>query len=348
MKFAVLGGGSFGTVLAHLCVQVGNQATIWVRSPQIAEEINSRHTNRGYLEGIRLEPGVRAELDMAQAVRGADYVILSVVSRAFREVARQCVASLDDGCRGLISATKGIDVESGRFLPVSEVLAEELAALGRSLDLGVISGPNLAKEIAEGGWAGTIISSTSERMRSEVKEALSTDLFRVYTNADIKGVELGGILKNVYAITMGIARQLQVGSNAEGLLLTRSLHEMAQFAAAFGGTPLTFLGLAGVGDLFATANSPLSRNHRLGVQLAKGLKLDGAEEAMGGTAEGVRTVRLMVPFAREAGLQLPLAEALYRLMYEDAPMPEVLRDLMSFPVGEDVRFPAQGGSADGV
>ena len=232
----------------------------------------------------------------------------------------------------LISATKGIEPEGFRLM--SQLLGD----LTPSQHVGAISGPNLAEEIAEQQYAGTVIATHHQQDAVLVQEVMRNDTLRVYPSADVYGVELGGALKNIYAIVCGLAAGLEVGQNTIGLLVTRALAEMSRFAVSMGGNPFTFLGLAGVGDLLVTCTSPLSRNHQLGSCIAKGMTLDEASESLGKLAEGVNTLQLVYAKSRERDVYMPLVDGLYQILFKQKDIADVISTLMGNSEGADVEF----------
>ena len=254
-KISVIGGGSFGTVIADIIALNGHDVRFWMRSEELANEVNRSHENSQYLPGYPLDHLVVATHDMAIAVGGSEVIFVAVPSASFRQVVKNMIEHAPAEVI-LVSTTKGI--ESGTFDLMSQILIEEAPAAR----VGVLSGPNLAKEIASKDLTGTVIASNHEEVRGRVKEVLKSEFFRVYTNDDMFGVELGGSLKNIYAIIAGIAAALGMGYNTNSMLVTRSLTEMARFGKELGADPMTFLGLAGVGDLVVTCSTPLSRNYR--------------------------------------------------------------------------------------
>lgn len=332
-RVAVVGGGSFGTVIAGITAGNGHEVRFWMRSREAAEAVNSTGENRDYLPGWRLGPRVAATCDMAEAVRGGDVVFVAVPSASFRAVARELAPFLG-GEAMLISTTKGI--EAGAFRLMSQILAEEHPGHR----VGALSGPNLAKEIAAGDLTGTVIASVHEEVRETVRDLLRSETFRVYTNGDVFGVELGGSLKNVYAIMAGIAAALGMGHNANSMLITRSLAEMARFGRALGADPMTFLGLAGVGDLVVTCSTPLSRNYRVGQTLGRGGSVAEALERVGQAAEGVNSVRQVKEKAEELGVYMPLVTGLYRIIHEGESMKSIIASLMLSEQALDVEFAA--------
>lgn len=332
-KIAVLGGGSFGTVVANIIAENDHQVKFWMRSKEAADQINSTHENASYLPGYRLHSGVEATHEMNEAVADAEIIFVAVPSSSFRAV----VKDMQQWIRGdvmLISTTKGI--ESGTFSFMSQILAEEVP----NAMIGVLSGPNLAKEIATKHLTGTVIASPHEQVRERIKLVLKSQYFRVYTNDDMFGVELGGSLKNIYAIIAGMAAALGLGYNTNSMLVTRSLTEMARFGRELGADPMTFLGLAGVGDLVVTCSTPLSRNYRIGVALGEGKSIEEAVKEVGQVAEGVNTVKQVKEKAEELGVYMPLATGLYRIIYEQESIEDIVSSLMLSEQALDVEFEA--------
>lgn len=331
MRVAVLGGGSFGTALASIAADNGAEVRQWLRDPELAAQINREHRNGRYLPDYAINPAVVASTAMGEVLEGAELVLVSIPSKAFREVVRQARPWLDAG-QILVSTTKGIQEEG--FKLMSELLEEETGFA----HIGVISGPNLASEIAQKQLTATVIASDDAETRTRVQTALGCDYFRVYASNDRFGVELGGALKNIYAIAAGMAAALGMGENTRSMLMTRALAEMSRFAVNQGANPMTFLGLAGVGDLIVTCSSALSRNYRVGQALGEGRTLDQAVEALGQVAEGVNTVRLVRDKAREDGVYMPLAEGLYQVLFAGVPAREMARLLMQGEQSSDVEF----------
>ena len=285
-KISVIGGGSFGTVIANIIARNGHDVSFWMRSDELVGQVNLKHENTQYLPGYELSERVIATEDMETATTFASVIFVAVPSNSFREVVRQVIKFALNSAT-LVSTTKGI--EAGSFRLMSQILKEE--APGSKL--GVLSGPNLAKEIASNHLTGTVIASHNKEVREKVKDILRSDTFRVYTNDDMFGVELGGSLKNIYAIIAGLASQLGMGYNTNSMLVTRSLTEMARFGRELGADPMTFLGLSGVGDLIVTCSTPLSRNYRIGQSLGMGKSIEEATADIGQVAEGVNTVKLV-------------------------------------------------------
>lgn len=330
-KAAVLGGGSFGTVVANILADNNIETVQWMRNTQTVQAINEKHENPKYLPNIELNPSLTATSDILAAIAGAEVIFISVPSQSVREVANQIVAHVRPE-QALISTTKGIEPE--RFLLMSQVLQE----IFPNNPIGVISGPNLAKEIANRELAGTVIACEDSELRRNLQHALSCDYLRVYASNDLYGVELGGALKNIYAIISGFADALGMGENTKGLIITRSLAEMSRFAVRLGANPFTFLGLAGIGDLVVTCISPLSRNFRVGLAVGQGKTLEEAIEELGEVAEGVNTLRYVRDKALELDIYMPLVMGAYEVIFNGADPSIVGQGLMSGEHTSDVEF----------
>lgn len=332
-KVAVVGGGSFGTVIANITARNGCDVSFWMRSDELVRDVNNRRENPQYLPGYEISSRVLASDDMPSAVSAAELIFVAVPSSSFRTVVREMILHVSDDAM-LVSGTKGI--EAGSFLLMSQILREE-APRAR---VGVLSGPNLAREVAAGHLTGTVIASDDETVRESVRMLLRSESFRVYTNDDMRGVELGGSLKNIYAIIAGIAAALGMGHNTNSMLVTRALTEMARFGRELGADPMTFLGLSGVGDLVVTSSTPLSRNYRVGFALGQGKSIEQATNEVAQVAEGVNTVKLVIQKADELGVYMPLAKGLYRIIYEQESIKSILSSLMLSEQALDVEFAA--------
>lgn len=328
---AVLGGGSFGTVIANIIAGNGHQVQLWLRNAERAASINNHRQNLEYLPGYELDDKLHATVSLSDAVAGADILFVAVPSKSFREVVRELAGHISPDTV-VVSLTKGIEAKG--FLVMSEILAEELPDNPR----GVLSGPNLAREIASGQVTGSVIASELPSVNGTIHDLLHSDSFLIYGSRDMYGVELGGALKNVYAILAGVAAALELGENTVGMLLTRSLAEMSRFAVHMGANPMTFLGLAGVGDLFVTCSSPLSRNYRVGLALGKGQPLDDILGAMDQVAEGINTLDLLRAEAQRREIHMPLVKGLYAILYEHRPVVDVFDDMMHTEQAQDVEF----------
>ncbi len=330
-RVGVIGGGSFGTAIANIVAGNGHDALLWMRNPARIAEINTQHTNNEYLPGCALSPQLRATGDLNEAVAGSDVVFVAVPSSSCREVARQIAACIRPGTL-VVSLTKGIEPSGFRLM--SEILEAEIPGVR----LGVLSGPNLAREIAAHQLTGSVIASADQNLCDSIQVLLSCAYFRVYDSPDRYGVELGGALKNIYAMMAGMGAALGLGQNTVAMLMTRALAEMSRFAVRLGANPMTFLGLAGVGDLIVTCSSPLSRNYRVGYALGEGRPLDTVLAGMDQVAEGINTLKLVCDKAQELGVYMPLANGLYEILYNHRAIADVIGDLMGSEQNIDVEF----------
>ncbi len=330
-RVAVLGGGSFGTAIANLVAANGHQVCLWLRNEARATEINEERMNSFYLPDIKLNDGISANTELADVVKDVDVVFLAVPSKSCRNVSQQLKTLLNENTF-VVSLTKGI--ESLTFKLMSQVISEELS----DCDVGVMSGPNLAKEIAEGHLTATVVASKSEALTRCVQSVLGGSTFRVYAGSDTYGVELAGALKNCYAIMCGMAAALGLGQNTIGMLITRSITEMSRFAVKLGADPITFMGLAGVGDLVVTCMSPLSRNYRVGFALGEGKRLDDIVAELGQVAEGVNTLKLVSDKADELDVYMPLVTGMHDILYHNTPVDEVIARLMEGEQSQDVEY----------
>lgn len=337
LKAAVLGGGSFGTVVANILAENGFKVSLWMRNEDACSGIENNGENEKYLPGVKLHPALSATTDLADAVADAAVIYYSVPSKSFRELVEK-TQGLVQKEQILVSTTKGI--EPGTFNMMSDILREVFPGN----PLGVLSGPNLAKEIGQGQLAATVIASKDKRVRDFVQQTLSYKHFRVYVNADMQGVELSGALKNIYAIITGMAAALGFGENTRAMLITRSLAEMSRFAVSQGANPMTFLGLAGVGDLIATCVSPLSRNYRVGFAVGQGKSLEEETNALGEVAEGVNTLKYVYQRAKELGIYMPLVTALHGVLFENLGIEHAVGALMTGDHNTDVEFSLPRGA----
>lgn len=321
---AVVGAGSWGTAFASVVVRNRVPTVLWARREELAAAITSDHRNEEYLPGIDLPPPLRATADLEEAVDGAAVVVLAVPSHCFRDRCAELGPTLPAGV-SLVSLTKG--VERDTLKRMSEVAAE---AAGVAADrVAVLSGPNLAKEVARGLPGATVVACTDEERARALQRIFHRATFRVYTNTDVCGVEIGGATKNVVAIAAGVADGLGYGENALAALVTRGLVEITRLGVRVGASPLTFAGLAGVGDLVATCLSRQSRNHQVGERLARGEKLDDITASMNMVAEGVKSCAGILRLAARAGVDMPIASRVGRVLSEGADVKEMVDDLLT-------------------
>ncbi|WP_020210459.1 NAD(P)H-dependent glycerol-3-phosphate dehydrogenase [Gilvimarinus chinensis] len=332
LHVAVLGGGSFGTAIANIIAISGHTTYLWMRDAHNAASCEAARENRKYLPGYPLCEALNITSDLALAVADADLVFVSIPSHSFRQVAGQIKPLLKSEAV-VVSTAKGIE-PGGGFTLMSEILCEELPGH----DIGVLSGPNFAKEIVAGQHTASVIASESDRAIELVQRTLRSETFRVYANHDRGGVELGGALKNIYAIICGMAAAMGGGNNTQAMLLTRSLAEMGRFASEMGANPMTFLGLAGVGDLILTCSSDLSRNYRVGYALGQGQPLEEVVAGLGQVAEGVNTLREVKRKAEQMQVYMPLVTGLYGVLFEGRQIADVVRELMTGEQSYDVEY----------
>lgn len=320
---AVVGAGSWGTTIASLLADRGD-VTLWARSAEVARAVNHTGENPRYLAGVRLPPTLRATTVLADAVRGAELVLVAVPSHGFRHVIQGLAGALVAGVP-VVSLAKGI--ESGTHLRMSEVIGEVLPGH----PAGVLSGPNLAHEVAAGHPAATVVALPDRGLAERAQSLLHCRTFRVYTGTDVVGCEIAGATKNVLAIAAGIADGVGFGDNTRAVLVTRGLAELGRLGVALGGHPLTFGGLAGIGDLVATCTSPHSRNRQVGLALGRGRRLEEVLAGMHMVAEGVGTARPLVDLGRDHGVEMPIAEQVAALVAGATSPAEALTALMERP-----------------
>ncbi|MFD1483965.1 NAD(P)H-dependent glycerol-3-phosphate dehydrogenase [Lacticaseibacillus baoqingensis] len=326
-KIAVLGAGSWGSVLANLLVENGQQVALWTHDPKQIPEINTQHTNQHYLPNFQFHPELRATVDLNAAVADADVILFVVPTNAVRSVAEQVRPLLAaNGTQPIIAhAAKGL--ERGSKARVSQVLADVLPA---SLHSGivVISGPSHAEDVATKDITTLAAASESLAAATAIQKLFMNPYFRLYTNSDVIGVELGAALKNVIAIGAGALHGLGYGDNTKAALMTRGLAEMTRLGVKLGADPMTFIGLSGVGDLIVTCTSVHSRNWRAGNGLGQGQTVQAVLANMGMVVEGYSTAKVVHELAAELGVEMPISEAIYQVLYQDAPIREVITNLM--------------------
>jgi glycerol-3-phosphate dehydrogenase (NAD(P)+) len=300
-----MGAGSWGTTFAQILCDAGTPATIWCRREQLAETISTSHENPDYLPGIGLSPGLTATSDSKRALAEADLVVLAVPAQTLRANLADWQAQLPPDAL-LVSLMKGIEL--GSCLRMSEVIGQ---TTGLPQDrIAVVTGPNLAHEIAARQPAASVVACTDEGAAAQLQKACHTGYFRPYTNPDVIGCELGGAVKNVIALAVGIAVGMGLGDNTRAMLITRGLAEIARLGAALGADQHTFAGLAGLGDLAATCSSTLSRNRTFGERLGRGMKLDEVLASTTQTAEGVKSSQSVLELARRHGVEMPITEVI--------------------------------------
>ena len=327
LKVGLLGGGSWGTTVAAV-VSRNAPITLWARDAETVEGINRDNENRKYLPGIKLPTVLRATSDMAEVVAGADVLIMGVPSHSFRAVLEEARQHLRPWVP-VISLTKGLELSSGKRM--TELIEEVLPGH----PVGVLTGPNLAREIMTGQAAASVLSMEDEIVVRALQPVFHSGLFRVYTNTDLLGCELGGVLKNIIAIAVGMGDGLGAGDNTRSALMTRGLAEITRLGVAMGGRPETFSGLTGMGDLIATCTSPLSRNRHVGVELGKGRPIDEIIAGMNMVAEGVKSAPTVIALAERYNLAMPIARDVYDVTQGKRSAQEVFRGLLRSAVGDE-------------
>jgi glycerol-3-phosphate dehydrogenase (NAD(P)+) len=323
-ELAIIGAGSWGTALAIALAPRFNRVRLWAYDPGLAESIRATRENAVYLPGFTLPANVGATSDLATAAQNAACVLLVVPSQHLRMVVRRLLP-YTDASQAFVSAAKGIEI--GSLKRMSQVVEEESAARFHPR-VAVLSGPTFAKEIENGEPAAVVIASDDPQLASAVQRSFSGPSFRLYTNGDPAGVEVGAALKNVIAIGAGIVHGLGLGNNTIAALVTRGLAEITRLAVAMGGKPQTLAGLAGLGDLLLTCTGDLSRNRRVGIELARGRTLDEIVASTRMVAEGVETTFAARDLAARCGVEMPITEQMYAVLREGKPPREGIRDLM--------------------
>jgi len=325
MKAAVLGSGNWGTAFAKVLVDAGTETVLWARRPELAATINAEHENPDYLPGIKLPPGLRATHDAAAALAGVDLVAIAIPSQTLRQNLTSW-AELLPAEATLISLMKGIEL--GTVLRMSQVISQVSGAGPERV--AVVSGPNLAKEIAREQPTATVVACLDSARAGRVQDAITAPYFRPYTNSDVVGTELGGAVKNVIALACGMAEGMGFGDNTRASLITRGLAETSRLGHALGADPLTFAGLAGLGDLVATCASPLSRNRTFGERLGRGESMAQAQAATHGqVAEGVKSCESVLDLAERHGVDMPITRVMSGVCAGRIGPPQAVRLLMS-------------------
>ena len=327
LKVGVLGGGSWGTTVASLVCK-NAPVSMWARDPATVDEINNSHTNEKYLPGASLSPSLEASNSIEEIVTGADVVVMGVPSNSFRDVLTQMQPHLRAWVP-VISLTKGL--ERGTDLRMTEVINEVLPGH----PVGVLTGPNLAREIMSGQAAASVIAMEDEIIVQQLQKVFNSGLFRVYTNDDIIGCELGGVLKNIIAIAVGMGIGLGAGDNTRSALITRGLAEITRLGVALGGRAETFAGLAGMGDMLATCISSQSRNHHVGVQLGKGRHIDEIIDEMVMVAEGVKSAPTVMALAEKHNVDMPIAADVFKVVSGEATAIKAFRGLIRHMAGAE-------------
>ena len=327
LKVGLLGGGSWGTTVASLVAQ-NTRVTLWARDASTAKEINTRHTNEKYLPGASLPESLKASNDLEEAVSDIDVLVVGIPSHQFRGVLELVEPHLRAWVP-VVSLTKGLELDTR--LRMTEIIEEVLPGH----PVGVLTGPNLAREIVAGQAAASVIAMEDEIILRELQALFRSGLFRVYTNHDVIGCELGGALKNIIAIAVGMGDGLGAGDNTRSALITRGLAEISRLGVAMGGRAETFAGLAGMGDIIATCTSEQSRNRHVGLELGKGRKLPEIIEEMVMVAEGVKSAPAVMALAKEHDVEMPIASDVYRVVAEGGTATNAFRGLLKVDAGAE-------------
>jgi glycerol-3-phosphate dehydrogenase (NAD(P)+) len=321
LGIAVVGAGSWGTALASLLAAKGHDVTLWSRGSEVADLINERHENRVYLPGYSLPPTLKATTDMDAAVGSADLALMVVPSHAMRPTAERAAAALAERAL-VVSATKGIEDETSKTM--ADVLSDVLGGAPR---IGVLSGPSFAAEVVAGQPTVVVAAAHEEPIAERIQHVFASPNMRVYRSTDVVGVEIGGVVKNIMAICTGVSDGLGYGNNARAAIITRGLAEIMRLAEALGARPETLAGLSGIGDLVLTCTGDLSRNRQLGLRIGRGEKVEDILRGMRMVAEGVRNTRAVKRLADRCGIEMPIVEVAYRVLYEGLSPTDALGEL---------------------
>lgn len=327
LKVGLLGGGSWGTTVAALVAR-NAPVTMWARNPETVAEINSQRTNEKYLPGASLPEAVSASDDIVETVSNADVVVMGIPSQSFREVMTEVAQHIRPWVP-IVSLTKGLELDTRKRM--TEIMQE----LAPGHPVGVLTGPNLAREIMAGQAAAGVIAMQDRIIVRELQALFSSGLFRVYTNEDVVGCELGGVLKNIIAIAVGMGDGQGAGDNTRSALITRGLAEVTRLGVAMGGRPETFAGLAGMGDMIATCISPQSRNRHVGVELGKGREMQAIIDDMVMVAEGAKSAPAVIALAEQHGVEMPIAEDVYRVLKGESTARRAFKGLLRNTAGAE-------------
>jgi glycerol-3-phosphate dehydrogenase (NAD(P)+) len=331
----VAGAGSFGTALAIVASRAGRPTRLWARRPEAAAAMQAARENRTYLAGVAFPEALSVGSDLA-ALADADPVIVAAPSHGFREVLRHCLEQRGGSSATIVSATKGVELDS--LARMSEIAAAEGERAGVAIDFAVLSGPTFAAELARGVPSAAVIACERAELAAALQAALAGPTFRLYSSRDVVGVELAGAAKNVIAIAAGVLSGLGLGHNTLAALITRGLHEMTRLAVAYGADLKTLSGLAGLGDLVLTCTGALSRNRRTGIELAQGKTLAEIQAETTEVAEGVKNSRAIRRLAEERGVEMPIIEQMVAVIYEGKSPKQALNDLMTRELKEESRL----------
>ncbi|QIB65370.1 NAD(P)H-dependent glycerol-3-phosphate dehydrogenase [Kineobactrum salinum] len=327
LNVALLGGGSWGTTVAALVAR-NAPVTLWARNPDTVREINDSHSNETFLPGAQLPERLQATADIGEAVAGADVIVLGIPSQNFRSVVEQVRQHIRPWVP-VISLTKGLELDTR--MRMTEIIAEVLPGH----PVGVLTGPNLAREIMAGQAAASVLAMEDATILGELQCLFSSGLFRVYSNPDVIGCELGGVLKNIIAIAVGMGDGLGAGDNTRAALITRGLAEISRLGVAMGGQPETFAGLAGMGDMIATCTSPQSRNRQVGIELGRGRSMAELSAEMYMVAEGAKSAPAVMALAEQHGVEMPIALDVYRVLSGATSAQRIFRGLLRVSAGAE-------------
>ena len=327
LNIGLLGGGSWGTTVASLTAK-NSPTVIWARNPKTVEEINTHHTNEKYLPNAKLTPNLRASNSIKETVENADVVVMGVPAQSFRAVLEEAKPHIRPWVP-IINLAKGLELSTKKRM--TEIIEEIMPGH----PAGVLTGPNLAKEIHFGNAAAAVIAMVDDTIAMKLQSVFSSGLFRVYTNTDVIGCELGGALKNIIAIASGMGDGANAGDNTRAAIITRGLAELTRLGIAMGGKKSTFAGLAGMGDLVATCSSSKSRNHHVGFQLGRGKSLEEIVGEMNEVAEGVKTAKVVMELAKEYTIDMPISKEIYKVLYEGNTVNDAFRGLLKHEVGSE-------------
>jgi len=326
-KIAVIGSGSWGTAVAHVLADAKHDVTIWGRDAATVEAIQTKHENPKYLKGLALSPSLKASTDLSKTIREAEWVVCSIPTQLIRKVFAPIAGEMQG--KPIINTSKGI--EGGTHATVSEIFAE----VAPKSPYVILSGPSFAQEVVQRLPTLVTLASKNEAILKAVQEAFSTSYFRAYRSSDVIGVELAGALKNVVAIASGMVAGLKLGYNSQAAIINRGIAEITRMGIKRGADPMTFLGLAGMGDLILTCTGPLSRNRRVGVSLGEGKKLPDIQRELGGVAEGVYTAQSAFELAQRNNVEMPITEQVFQILYLNGTPQEALTQLMSRGLKEE-------------
>ncbi len=327
LNIGLLGGGSWGSSVASITSR--NAPTrMWARDPNTVNDINKFHRNEKYLPGFKLHESLRASKSIKKTIKNVDVVIMAIPSHSFRQVLEDARPHIRPWVP-IVSLTKGL--EQGTKMRMTEIIEQVMPGH----PAGALTGPNLSREIMAGQAAGSVIAMVDDTIAKELQKVFESGLFRVYTNDDVVGCELGGALKNVIAIAAGMGDGAGAGDNTRAAVITRGLAELTRLGVAMGGKPATFAGLTGIGDLVATCSSKLSRNHHVGYELGKGRKLKEIIESMSMVAEGVKTCAVVMELAEEYGVEMPISEEVYKVLYDGNSVLDAYRGLLRHQSGSE-------------